>query len=243
MNTYPSKPLHAGQTPPAIDWKVVVRFIIIGLVLPLIPFMAAGTFDWWQGWVFYAVAIISGAGSRIILFRKNPTLIAERARFTSAANIKGWDKWLVTIIAIIGPLVAYIVAGLDKRYGWSPEVGSVGVLIGILLLVFGTALSTWAMVVNAYFSSVVRIQTDRNHTVISSGPYRIVRHPGYSGGAMAWVGIPLIFGTLWAFIPAGIVIILYIVRTALEDRTLQRELAGYAAYAQQTRYRLLPGVW
>jgi len=243
MSTYTSKPFNAGQTPPAINWKVVARFIIIGLVLPLIPFIAAGTFDWWQGWVLYAVVMISGVGSRIILFRKNPSLIAERARFTSAANIKGWDKWIVTIIAILGPLVVYSVAGLDKRYGWSPAVGSVWALIGILLLIVGTAFSTWAMVVNAYFSSVVRIQTDRNHTVVSSGPYRIVRHPGYSGGAVAWVGIPLVFGTLWAFIPAGIVIALYIARTALEDRTLQAELPGYTAYAEQTRYRLLPGVW
>ncbi|MCC7446191.1 MAG: isoprenylcysteine carboxylmethyltransferase family protein [Anaerolineae bacterium] len=242
MSTYTPQSLNPAQQP-ALNWKTVAIFAVINIVVALIPLLVAGTFDWWQAWLFAALTMLSSFGSRYLVFRKNPTLIAERARFTGAANIKSWDKWLVTTIAIIGPLVAYIVAGLDKRYGWSPEVSLGWVLVGTLLVVLGLVFVTWAMLVNAYFSSVVRIQTDRGQTVITTGPYRIIRHPGYSGGILALAGIPLLLGTLWAFIPVGIVIVLYIVRTRLEDRTLQRELAGYATYAQHTRYRLLPGVW
>lgn len=243
MSTYTTKSLHPAQERPALNRKVVALYTVINIVVALIPFLVAGTFDWWQAWLFAALMMLSSFGSRYLVFRKNPTLIAERARFTGAANIKSWDKWMASLVAIVGPLIVYIVAGLDKRYGWSPEVGLGWVLFGTLIVVLGLVFVTWAMLVNTYFSSVVRIQTDRGQTVITIGPYRFVRHPGYSGGVLAWLGIPLLLGTLWAFIPAGIVIVLYIVRTALEDRTLQAELPGYSTYTQQTRYRLLPGVW
>ncbi len=243
MNTSIPENLKSLRAGPAMNWRTVLRFVIVGAVVPLLLFAAAGRFDWWQAWFYTIVAVGSGFGSRYLLFRKNPALIAERARFTNAENIKSWDKRIVTIIAVVGPLAVYIVAGLDKRNGWSPEMAPGWTLVGILMLILGLVFSTWAMLVNPFFSSVVRIQHDRGQTVTTAGPYRIVRHPGYSGGIVAWLGMPVLLGTLWAFVPAGIVIVLYIVRTSLEDRALQAELPGYTEYTQNTRYRLLPGVW
>jgi protein-S-isoprenylcysteine O-methyltransferase Ste14 len=243
MNTYASQNLTPPQADSGVDWKVLVRFALVAMLIPLILFVVAGRFDWWQGWFYTLTVIVVSFVSRYILLVKNPELIAERAHFTQSEGIKAWDKRLVVLIAIVGPLVFMITAGLDKRFGWSAEVPLVWQLGAIVVFLLGYAFATWALIVNKFFSSVVRIQTERGHTVVTSGPYRFVRHPGYSGGIVSWLMSPIVLGTLWAFIPAGVVIVLTIVRTALEDRTLQAELMGYKEYAQRTRYRLLPGVW
>lgn len=243
MNTYTSKNLTPPKADSGIDWKVVVRFVIVATVMPLLLFVTAGRFDWWQAWVYAILSIGVSFVSRYIIFLKNPELIAERAHFTESEGIKDWDKRIVVWIAIVGPLTFMIIAGLDKRFGWSAEVMLPVQLGALVIFLAGYALATWALAVNKFFSSVVRIQTERRHTVVTSGPYRFVRHPGYSGGMAAWLVSPLLLGALWSFIPVALVIILTIVRTALEDRTLQAELPGYKEYAQHTRYRLLPGVW
>jgi protein-S-isoprenylcysteine O-methyltransferase Ste14 len=112
-----------------------------------------------------------------------------------------------------------------------------------VLVLLGYTLATWAMLANRFFSGVVRIQTERGHEVVASGPYAIVRHPGYSGSLLAALGFPLVLSSVWAFLPLILVFVVSIVRTRLEDRTLQSELPGYAEYANTTRHRLLPGVW
>lgn len=226
-----------------INWKMVVRFAIAALLIPLVLFIAAGRVDWWQAWMYTILTVVVSLVSRYILFLKHPDLIAERARFTQAEGVKEWDKRIVILIAIVGPLAFMITAGLDKRFGWSAEVALPVQLGALVVFLLGYAFSTWALIVNKYFSSVVRIQTERGHTVVTSGPYRLVRHPGYSGGLVAWLVSPLLLGALWSFIPVALVTLLYIVRTALEDRTLQAELPGYKDYAERVRYRLLPGVW
>jgi protein-S-isoprenylcysteine O-methyltransferase Ste14 len=146
-------------------------------------------------------------------------------------------------VALYGPLLIWIVAGLDERYGWSPQISLWLQVVAIIVAVLGSALATWAMLSNTFFSGTVRIQKERGHTVASGGPYRYVRHPGYVAGILFDVATPLILGSLWALVPAGLTVCAFVVRTALEDRTLQEELAGYREYAQQVRYRLLPGVW
>ena len=243
MNTQPSNNLAATKTNTPIDWKVVVRFGIVGLLVPMIPILLAGRLDWWQAWMYVVLSVLPAVGSRVMLFRRNPDLIAERARFTQAEGIKRWDKAIVMLIAIVGPLIVMVVAGLDKRYSWSLEVALWPQLIAILIFVLGYVLALWAMLANPFFSSVVRIQKDRGQTVVSAGPYRFIRHPSYSGAMVGWVVTPVMLGTLWALVPVALVIALYVVRTALEDRTLQAELPGYREYAQRVRYRLLPGVW
>jgi protein-S-isoprenylcysteine O-methyltransferase Ste14 len=137
----------------------------------------------------------------------------------------------------------WIVAGLNVRFGWPPPVPIGWQVLGAILFVLSTLFGTWAMLENRFFSAVVRIQTDRGHTVVTTGPYHFVRHPGYAAGIFGYLAMPLLLNSLWAFIPALLTIVLIIVRTKLEDETLQAELPGYVEYTQHTRYRLLPGVW
>jgi protein-S-isoprenylcysteine O-methyltransferase Ste14 len=243
MNTYTSRNLTPPKGETGFDWKVILRFALVALLLPLLLFVAAGRVDWWQGWVYVILMIVMSFLSRYILYLKNPDLIAERARFTESEGTKAWDKRLVIWIAIVGPLAFMVIAGLDKRFSWSAEV-ALSLQLGAFVVFFlGYMLSIWALIVNRFFSSVVRIQTERGQTVVTVGPYRFVRHPGYSGAILAWLVSPILLGALWSFIPVGIILILYGTRTALEDRTLHAELPGYKEYAQRVRYRLLPGVW
>jgi protein-S-isoprenylcysteine O-methyltransferase Ste14 len=136
-----------------------------------------------------------------------------------------------------------IVAGFDDRWSWSPPQAVAVQIAAFVAVALGDVLFAWAMASNMFFSSVVRIQQDRGHTVQSGGPYRFVRHPGYLGTIVPTLATPLALGSLWAFIPAGLLTAVMVVRTALEDKTLRDELAGYTEYAQRTRYRLVPGVW
>ena len=147
------------------------------------------------------------------------------------------------LVAIYGPLVTLVVAGLDRRWGWRPELPLAWALIGAALLALASAFAAYAMLTNRFFSGVVRIQHERGHTVVTDGPYRWVRHPGYAGGVVGQIALPLLLGSLWALIPGVLTAGLTILRTTLEDRTLCTELPGYAEYAQRARYRLLPGVW
>jgi protein-S-isoprenylcysteine O-methyltransferase Ste14 len=139
------------------------------------------------------------------------------------------------------PLV--IVAGLDHRFGWSPAFPLWLVVFGFVLILLGYAFAAWALAENRFFSSVVRIQTDRGHAVCDSGPYRLVRHPGYAGNIPPLLGIVLALGSAWTLIPAAVALIIAVVRTALEDQTLQEELPGYRDYARRVRYRLVPGIY
>jgi protein-S-isoprenylcysteine O-methyltransferase Ste14 len=213
------------------------------LLIPLVPLLAAGDWGWAQGWLYAFITIGMSILSRVLVYKKAPDLIKERSTYTSAEGVKSWDKKLVPWIAIYLPLVTLIVAGLDERLGWPPEVPLwlVGVSLGVILL--GYAFGMWAMLSNPFFSAVVRIQSERGHVTVEAGPYRYLRHPGYSSGILTWLAIPLLLGSFWAVLPAVAACVLVILRTSLEDQTLLEELQGYKAYAQRTRYRLLPGVW
>ena len=142
------------------------------------------------------------------------------------------------------PLVVFVVAGLDERYGWQPDIPAMAACgLGSLFLLAAIAFSTWAMTVNRFFSGTVRIQTERGHQVVSSGPYRLVRHPGYLAGVIGYLAMPLVLGSSWAYLPVLMGILVVCLRTYLEDKTLQEELPGYREYTQQIRYRLFPGIW
>jgi len=223
--------------------KQVLRFLIVVLLMPAVLFIAAGRLNWVMGWVYSGVVLALTVVSRIAMLRAAPELLVERARFDEAEDAKSWDRPLVPLVAIYLPLVGLIIAGLDNRLGWSPELPLWLQIVGLIFVALGTLLGTWAMVVNRFFSAVVRIQKDRGHTVVTSGPYRFVRHPAYLGGLVTAFASAVALDSLWTLIPAGLTALLYIVRTALEDKTLCEELPGYAEYAQQARYRLLPGIW
>ena len=198
---------------------------------------------WWPAWVFGAIFLVTGIGGRIWAEQRHPGLSAERQDIDKMKQAKSWDRILAPLMAftVIFPLV--IVAGLDHRFGWSTAMSGWLVLTGLLLVLLGYAFAAWALAENRFFSSVVRIQTDRGHSVCDTGPYRVVRHPGYAGVVVAMLGMILALESLWTTIPALLALIITLVRTALEDRTLRDELPGYADYGRRVRYRLAPGIY
>lgn len=225
-----------------IGFKALLRFIIFMLIAPLILFSAAGTLRWVMGWVFVITSFVFTLVSRILVLRQSPGLLRERARSVDAGDIKSWDKVLFLGV-LVGPILVLGVAGLDERFSWSPQIQLPFQLTGVAVLLLGYVISTWAFTVNRFFSAVVRIQKDRNHVVVTTGPYKFLRHPGYAGGILTSIATPIMLGSLWALLPVGFVVCMYVVRTFLEDRTLQEELDGYKEYVQKVRFRLLPGLW
>jgi protein-S-isoprenylcysteine O-methyltransferase Ste14 len=238
----PSNPARhkAGPRAAARQWIGVVAAYVS---IPVALLACGGDFGWWQAWIYSLLIVAAGIGGRLWAERRHPGLMAERQDPESIRGAKAWDKVLAPLMALsIGfPLV--IVAGLDHRYGWSPEFPLWLVLVGFVLISLGYAFATWALAENRYFSSVVRIQSDRGHEVCDSGPYRFVRHPGYAGNIPPLLGIVLALGSVWTLVPAAVALIIAMIRTALEDRTLQEELPGYRDYAQRVRYRLVPGIY
>lgn len=223
-------------------FSMIVNFAAF-ILLFLSPFLASGDWGWNLGWLYTGSMLLFTFVSRFIAIRLHPGFARERATASAMQDTKRWDKWLVPLIALWLPLLAVLVAGLDKRFGWSPSLPEWAHWLGLGLLVIGYSVGTWAMAVNAFFSSYVRIQHDRGQTVVTTGPYAVVRHPAYSTGAVAMLGIPLLLDSLWAYPPVLLLCIGIVIRTALEDSTLLAELPGYPEYAARVRYRLLPGVW
>jgi protein-S-isoprenylcysteine O-methyltransferase Ste14 len=216
--------------------QVLVSIIIMGGVL----FLTAGRIDWPAAWIFlgtYALTILTVG---VWVARKHPDVINERGKI--AHNAKSWDKVLMTIYTVM-LFVLFAVAGFDAgRYSWSTMPLAVQI-VGYAGFLLAMAVTYWAMAVNPFLATIVRIQADRGHYVVTAGPYRYVRHPMYATMFFMWPGIALELGSWWALIPAAVIVIVFVIRTALEDKTLQAGLPGYAEYAHQTRYRLIPGIW
>lgn len=216
--------------------QVLASVSIIGALL----FLSAGRLDWLWAWLFLAGWLIVLLASAVVMRRKAPDLINERGR--QADNVKGWDKVLISIYSLI-LFTMPVIAGLDAvRFRWSVMPFTLRV-VGLVGFAPATVMSLWAMSANAYLALYVRIQDDRGHQVATTGPYRYVRHPMYVGTILWGLCTPLFLGSWWAFIPGGLIAVIFVIRTAQEDKTLHEELPGYAEYAQQVRYRLLPGIW
>ncbi len=221
----------------------VTRMVTVFVVLALqgaILFAAAGRLDWTGAWIFLginlAVILING----VFMLRNGLETIAERGR---PKEFKNWDKMVGGLWGIMYYLAVPIVAGLDARFGWTRGLGPAWNIAGGVVFAAGMALFSWAMISNAYFSTAARIQSDRGQTVCRTGPYQFVRHPGYIGAILQSPGTSILLGSLWSLIPAAMAAACMIVRTALEDRMLQNELAGYKEYAKEVAYRLVPGIW
>ncbi len=217
--------------------KRMLQVVIQTLLIAAILFISSGRLDWGWAWAYLGVGVGILVINTLVL---PPELIAERGQ--PKENVKDWDR-ILTTLTLFPTLGALIVIGLDERFEWSPQLAWGIHLIALAFLALGQGLFTWAMASNKFFSTAVRIQTDRSHAVASSGPYRYVRHPGYVGYIISWLATSLALGSLWALIPVGLVMCLLVLRTALEDKTLLEELDGYQDYAARVRYRLLPGVW
>ena len=198
---------------------------------------------WWQGWAYALLFAAAGIGMRLWAERRHPGLMAERAQLSRAPGIKSWDKLLSPLMALSLGLPLFVVAGLDHRFGWSPDFPSWLNILGLVLAAAAYGFVGWAFLENRFFSSVVRIQSERGHAVCDTGPYKMVRHPGYSGSVLSPFAMALALGSVWTLIPAAAAVVIAVVRTALEDRTLQNELPGYRDYAGRIRYRLIPGIY
>jgi len=224
------------------------RFVVFGMLwgmvwpafLGLVLYATARTWRWPLAWAYllvYGAVLIVGS---FVAIPRDPEFAGERTR--AKEGTKAWDRWLSGPLFSPLWLALYAVSGLDKRYGWSPNIGSLA-MAAVVLAGLGYAIAVWAMKANRFYGRYARIQTDRGHTVVSGGPYQYVRHPGYAGLSVFMLASALALESLYALIPAALVVFVLILRTALEDRMLLEELPGYEAYAQQTRFRLLPGVW
>jgi protein-S-isoprenylcysteine O-methyltransferase Ste14 len=228
--------------PSAISPRVVVQMLFFVVAIPFLPLLISWRWNWWEAWVYALTYVLGFAVSRALAAQRHPDLLAERARFLQHEDAKPWDRLLAPLVGLAGGLVP-LVAGLDAQFGWSPAFSLAAKIASLAVILAGFVLGAYALIENRFFSGMVRIQTDRGHQVVSSGPYGWVRHPGYAGTLLAYLATPIFLDSGWAFLPAVVITIALIIRTDLEDRTLQAELHGYRDYARRVRYRLLPGVW
>jgi len=217
--------------------RVVAGLAFYGLCL----FVSAGTVDWAGGWLLLLILAYAAIGEVVVLAARNRALLAERSRPLRDPAFEPWDLW-ITLVAGMLFLVVLVVCGLDHRFGWTPALPGPVMAAGAAGALAGNTLFLWAMTSNGTFFRGVRIDTD-HHDVARAGPYRIVRHPGYLGAIIAQLTMPIAAGTLVALLPAALGAAALIRRTQLEDRFLLESLVGYAAFAGQTRYRLVPAVW
>ena len=228
---------------PELIKGIVTRAVTVVVFLTLnaaILFLAAGRLDWIWAWVYLGICLVSVLINASIMLRTSPETIAERGELKMT---KTWDKVVSGLSGLAMYIALPLVAGLDVRFGWARDLGVAWHVAGAVMLAAGLELASWAMIANAYFSTAVRIQSERGHTVCSTGPYRFVRHPGYVGFILQAFGVPILLGSSWALFPGITAAALMIIRTSLEDRTLQAELPGYQEYVGQVRYRLVPGIW
>jgi protein-S-isoprenylcysteine O-methyltransferase Ste14 len=198
---------------------------------------------WWQAWACSLLFVSAGIGFRLRAERRHPGLMAERAQLLKAPGVKSWDRLLAPLMALSLGLPLFVVAGLDHRFEWSPHFPVWLNVLGLALAATGYGFAGWAFVENRFFAAVVRIQPERGHVVCDTGPYRIVRHPGYAGSLLSPFAMVLALDSVWVLIPATAAVVIAVLRTALEDRTLQEELPGYREYADRVRYRLIPGIY
>ncbi len=213
------------------------------IICAILLFALAGRVDWLWGWAWWLMLTAFMAAHVVILVPINPDLLAEREKGLADPRIKPWDRWLASVAGGILAMIVMVIAALNQRFRWAKPLPTVIQYGGVILAVAGYALFLWAMASNAYFAEGVRIQSDRGHSVAQGGPYRWVRHPGYLGSILSLLGAPLVLGALGAMVPSAIGAALFVLRTHLEDQTLQKELEGYAAYALRVPYRLVPGLW
>jgi protein-S-isoprenylcysteine O-methyltransferase Ste14 len=224
---------------PAIRKRLVqIGFVV--LIQAVLLFLSIWKWTWWNAWAYLGEYLAFLVFNVFVLLPHHKDLVEERSQIGEGA--KGWDR-VIGGIAAFGGLLILILAGLDERFGWPGGIRIEVQIAAFVLLGLSYPLFTWAMVSNKFFSTIVRIQKERGHTVQTGGPYRFVRHPGYASLLVSYITIPVALGSLWACIPMALLVVNLFVRTALEDRTLQNELEGYKDYAARVRYRLLPGIW
>ncbi len=221
--------------------QLIVASVMLSVQI-IIFFVSAGYISDPRPWLFFGTAIAHYSISIAVQYKLNPQLLVQRLKRKREGS-KLWDEILMRVSNLMVIIAIPTIAGLDVgRFHWS-NLNIYFAVVGLVFIVVSSVLLNWAMIVNPHFEPTVRIQKELGHKVITSGPYKIVRHPGYLAGILFTLSIPMMIGSVFAFIPAGIYVMLIIIRTWLEDNTLQEELEGYSEYTRQTRYRLFPGIW
>ena len=224
--------------------KLLARFAFretMGLLfMALALFWPAGEITWWPGWALIVLTAAWIVATATVILRHSPDLLAERLGPRKGA--KRWDTTLMSVHGIL-QLGVLVLSGLDHRYGWSAGISTGAKIAAFIVCALGYALVVWATASNAFFSQIVRIQTERGHTVVTGGPYQYIRHPAYAGGVLTQVATPVLLGSWWALLLGIFDALLFILRTFLEDRTLKADLPGYLEYTRDVRYRLIPGIW
>jgi len=219
--------------------RMVTREYISRVITGLILFLSSGDWGWMRAWVYVGLGFATILMVHWFVVRKHPELYNERGQ--TGENAKEWDRrWLKLYVLVY--YLSLAVMGLDRRFDWSSLSGA-WIYPGALLILASGALNSWAMAENAFFSSLIRIQEERGHRVVTSGPYNIIRHPGYLGGSLYYVGTPMILDSWIGFIFSVLIIGGFAARIRFEEKTLDEELEGYREYTEKVPYRLLPGVW
>ena len=226
----------------AFTLRSIILMIIVVVVVPFLPMIVSGAWDWWEAWAYGIIGVLGFIISRALAAKRHPHILAERSRSIELQDAKSWDKVLAPLLAF-GSVLILAVSGLDKLFGWTQPFSLAVKIAALIVIILGFVFGSWALIENRFFSGVVRIQKDRGHFVVSTGPYRIVRHPGYSGALWTYLAMPLLLDSVWAFIPAVFLTGVLVLRTSMEDRTLQNELTGYKEFTQKTKYRLVPWIW
>jgi len=219
--------------------RTLAALIIFGAIAAGLICVLAGRWDLWNVWAYIGTVLVLVFFNTLAVYRKNPDLLKERDKPAERGRA-GWTGFPSLMVFIL----QWIIAGLDQRFHWSDIVPLAGVAAGLVICAVGWGLITWAMLVNPFYSSAIRIQAERGQQAVSAGPYAIVRHPGYAGFLLFCVASGLALNSLLSIIPAvAILLPITVYRTMIEDRMLRDELAGYAGYAAKVRYRLIPGLW
>lgn len=219
---------------------LVFQVFIYVVIMSAITFLIAGRWDWWMGWAYFATYLLMMVLG-VMISPLDQELIEERTSIKE--GVKQWDKALTAPLSFVYPFGLFVLVGLEMRFGHILEYPIWAQITGLVAAILGQLLSTWAMASNKFYGRFVRIQKERGHYVVTQGPYRYLRHPGYLGVILTALGTALAIGSFWALVLTLLITVLLIVRTALEDRVLQEELEGYPAYARGTRFRLIPGIW
>ncbi len=227
-----------------MDAKLLMRYALretLGLLgMAVALFWAAGRLDWWQAWLALALMLAWTVALAVIFTWVTPALLAER--LLNRPDAKSWDVAILSAVSSI-QLARYIIAGLDQRYSWTGGFRVDMQFLAVAVCIAGHSLFIWAAATNAFFSRLVRVQSERHHAVVTAGPYRYLRHPGYLGAILFELAVPVLLTSWWSLVVSALGVGLLILRTVLEERTLLVELPGYTDYVRRVRYRLLPGVW
>lgn len=220
--------------------RFLIRVILYLMFLGGVIFLLAGSFRWTMGWVLWGIFCLVNILS-VIIVPIDKGLMEERTIMKD--DVKEWDKRLTRIPSVLFPFGLIVVGALDHRFDWSGEFAPWLIFTGIVVGIIGYLISLWAARVNKFYARYVRIQKERGHHTITSGPYQFIRHPGYVGLSLFCLAVPVIMESVWTYIPVVLIVLALVIRTYFEDRTLIQELPGYADYAQKTRYRFIPGIW